>query len=61
MTEKYKLSDAVLSPRQHEIRMNIRNAYLAESRDDLRFEAIVRGKQSRWFEAACLLELASED
>ena len=56
-----KLSDAKLSDDQHTIRMNIRNAYLAEDVSTLRVEAIRRGNEGRWFESACLLELASEE
>lgn len=57
-----RLSDHdCLDKMQHLIRMNIRNAYLAESVETLRKEALNRGAQGKWFEAACLLELASED
>ena len=43
------------------LRMNIRNAWLAESSEDIRNEAKNRAAQNKWFEAYCLLELASED
>jgi len=56
-----KLSDANLTDFERLLRMNIRNAWLAESVEDLRKEAVERGAQGKWFEAACLLELACED
>ena len=42
------------------LRMNIRNAYLAESVEACRAEAKEREAQGRFFEAWCLLELAWE-
>ncbi len=42
-------------------RQCIRNAYLFESVDTIRTEAAYRGSLGKWFEAACLLELATEE
>lgn len=55
------LSEIRLSDTQRLLRMNIRNAYLAEDVTTLRLEANNRGAQGKWFEVAVLLELASED
>ena len=55
------LSDVGLSSAQRQLRMNIRNAYLAESVRTLRLAAVARAIDGKWFEACCLLELASED
>jgi len=43
------------------LRMNIRNAYLAESTETLIKEARERLAQNKNFEADCLLELALEE
>ena len=56
-----KLSDAGLSQSQRNLRTAIRNAYLAESVDTLRSEAVNRAAQGKWFESCCLLELATEE
>ena len=40
------------------IRMNLRNAWLAASVADIRKEAMRWAAQGKWFEAAVLLELA---
>ncbi len=42
------------------LRMNIRNAWLAESVEKIRVEAINRAAQKKWFETAVLFELALE-
>ena len=57
----YYLSEADLSIDQRNLRMNIRNAFLAENVTVLRLEAIRRGNEGRWFEVSCLLELACEE
>ena len=57
----YYLSEADLSIDQRNLRMNIRNAFLAENVTVLRLEAIRRANEGRWFEVSCLLELACEE
>jgi len=56
-----KLSEAGLTRWEKMLRMNIRNAYLAESVATLRAEAVHRAAQGKWFETAVLLELATEE
>ena len=50
-----------LTALNRQLRMNIRNAYLAETAQDIRVEAMNRAAQGKWFEAAVLLELALDD
>lgn len=46
---------------ERQLRMNIRNAWLAESTERIREEALSRAAQGKYFEAFCLLELALDD
>lgn len=43
-----------------QLRMNIRNAWMAESARNVREEAVNRAAQGKWFEAAVLFELACD-
>ena len=56
-----RISQLSLSGLERKHRMNIRNAYLAETAQDIRVEAMNRAAQVKWFEAALLLELALDD
>ena len=55
-----KLTEAGLTDMERQLRMHIRNAWLAESVDDIRTEAVNRATQNKWFECSCFLELALE-
>ena len=56
-----KLSDANLTADQRTIRMNLRNAYLAETDETIKRTAVERARLGDWFAAACLFELATEE
>ena len=56
-----RIGQLELSALNRQLRMNIRNAYLAETAQDIRAEAMNRAAQGKWFEAAVLLELALDD
>ena len=60
-TNDGKLTSAGLSDIDRQHRMNIRNAWLAESVTDIRAAAVDRAAQGKWFEAAVLFELALDD
>jgi hypothetical protein len=55
------ISQLNLTVLERSLRMNIRNAWLAESVEDVRVEAVSRAGQGKWFEAAVLFELALDD
>lgn len=55
------LGSLPLSDLNRNLRMNIRNAWLAESEADIRAAAVDRAAQGKWFEAAVLFELACDD
>jgi len=55
-----RIGQLELTALDRNLRMSIRNAWLAESKEDIQAEAMGRAAQGKWFEAAVLLELACE-